>query len=279
VAALQTGQPPDFAFSFRTSDYISQWAFDGRLVDVTNAIGHFSDLFDPDALARFILLNQKIGQRALYALPVGRTTNHLHVWKSLLEQAGFTLKEVPKEWNAFWSFWCDQVQPAVRRATGRDGLWGVGLSMSGESVETQLQFFQFMSAYDADYVTRDGRLVIDDPEVRRREIEAIGGYTAVYRKGCTPPDAVAWDNFSNNQAFLAERVMMTPNNSLSIPNALKRERPDDYYKNSATIEWPLGPGGNAFPIEGRFFAAWCSGKAATSRPRRSSSVFSWPRAG
>jgi multiple sugar transport system substrate-binding protein len=255
VAALQTGQPPDFAFSFRTSDYISQWAFDGRLVDVTNAIGHFSDLFDPDALARFILLNQKIGQRALYALPVGRTTNHLHVWKSLLEQAGFTLKEVPKEWNAFWSFWCDQVQPAVRRATGRDGLWGVGLSMSGESVETQLQFFQFMSAYDADYVTRDGRLVIDDPEVRRREIEAIGGYTAVYRKGCTPPDAVAWDNFSNNQAFLAQRVMMTPNNSLSIPNALKRERPDDYYKNSATIEWPLGPGGNAFPIEGRFFAA------------------------
>jgi multiple sugar transport system substrate-binding protein len=127
--------------------------------------------------------------------------------------------------------------------------------MSGESVETQLQFFQFMSAYDADYVTRDGRLVIDDPEVRRREIEAIGGYTAVYRKGCTPPDAVAWDNFGNNQAFLAQRVMMTPNNSLSIPNALKRERPDDYYKNSATIEWPLGPGGNAFPIEGRFFAA------------------------
>jgi multiple sugar transport system substrate-binding protein len=48
---------------------------------------------------------------------------------------------------------------------------------------------------------------------------------------------------------------MTPNASLSIPNALKRERPDDYYENTTTIEWPLGPGGIAFPIEGRFYAA------------------------
>ena len=31
-------------------DYIGQWAFDDRLVDLTDAVGHFSDLFDPDAL-------------------------------------------------------------------------------------------------------------------------------------------------------------------------------------------------------------------------------------
>ena len=48
---------------------------------------------------------------------------------------------------------------------------------------------------------------------------------------------------------------MAPNLSLSIPNALKRERPEDYYENTATIEWPLGPDGEAFPIEGLFFAA------------------------
>ena len=64
------------------------------------------------------LLNATTGQKALYALPMGRSTNHVHVWKSLLEQAGFTLADIPKEWEAFWSFWCDQVQPAVRRATG-----------------------------------------------------------------------------------------------------------------------------------------------------------------
>ncbi len=85
-----------------------------------------------------VLLNAKTGQRALYALPMGRTTNHVHVWKSLLEQAGFTLDDIPKEWEAFWSFWCDQVQPAVRRATGRDDIWGVGLPMSGQVGETHV---------------------------------------------------------------------------------------------------------------------------------------------
>ena len=101
-------------------------------MDLTDTVGHFSDLFDPDVLTWAELLNQKTGQKALYALPMVRASNHVHVWKSLLEQAGFTLDDIPKEWDAFWSFWCDQVQPAVRRAMGRDDIWGVGLHMSGK---------------------------------------------------------------------------------------------------------------------------------------------------
>jgi multiple sugar transport system substrate-binding protein len=73
-------------------------------------------------------------------------------------------------------------------------------------------------------------------------------YSAIYRKGCTPPGSLTWGNIDNNNAFLAQVVVMTPNPTLSIPNALKRERPDEYYKNTATIEWPLGPQGEPFPI-------------------------------
>jgi multiple sugar transport system substrate-binding protein len=255
AAGLEGGQLPDFAFGININRYMSKWAFDDRLVDITEAVSHFSDLFDPDALAWFGRLNQKTGQRALYALPVGRTTHHVHVWTSLLEQAGFTLKDIPREWNAFWSFWCDQVQPALRRTTGRDHIWGVGRPMSVEAGDTTFQFFQFIYAYDADYVTREGKLVIEESEIRRRLIEALDSYTAVYRDDCTPPDSVSWDDRGNNQAFLAQTVVMTTNNSLSIPNALKHERPEDYYKNSATIEWPLGPEGEPFPIQSVFFAA------------------------
>ena len=48
---------------------------------------------------------------------------------------------------------------------------------------------------------------------------------------------------------------MTPNETLSIPNALKRERPDDYYKNTATIEWPLGPWGDVLSNRRGIFRA------------------------
>ena len=53
-------------------------------------------------------------------------------------------------------------------------------------------------------------------------VKALDAYTAIYRKGCTPPDAVDWAGIDNNKAFLAQRVVMTSNTSLSIPNALKR---------------------------------------------------------
>jgi multiple sugar transport system substrate-binding protein len=237
VAALEAGAPPDFAFGFRVGNHITEWAFDDRLVDLSGAVRHFSDLFDPDALAWMMLLNERTGQKALYALPVGRSSYHIHVWKSLLEQAGFTLEDIPSAWEAFWAFWCDQVQPAVRRTTGRDDLWGVGLPMSADAEDTRQHIVQFMIAYEADWVTPDGRLVIDDPEVRQRLVKALDSHTAIYRKGCTPPDSVTWANSDNNKQFHAQAVVMTPNNTLSIVNALKHERPENYYENTATVEW------------------------------------------
>jgi multiple sugar transport system substrate-binding protein len=250
VAALASGQPPDFAFNNQLEDYLGQWAAEDRLADLSDATGAFSNLFDPGALAWVTWRNAKNGHEALYGLPVGRMINHVHVWKSLLERAGLSIGEIPKTWAAFWPFWCDQVQPAVRKALGRDDIWGIGLAMSVEAHDTTDQFFQFVAAYDADYVGRDGRLVIDEPEIRRKLIRAIDDYTAVYRKGCTPPDSVTWNGNDNNEKFLAQTVVMTPNVSLSIPNKLKQERPEDYYKNTATIEWPLGAYGERFPIEG-----------------------------
>ena len=271
-AALEAGQPPDFAYG--QSLWFTGWLSDDRLVDLTNTVGSFSSLFDPDALAWWSYDNA--GQRALIALPMGRVTNHVHVWKTLLEQAGFTLEDIPKEWDAFWSFWCDEVQPAVRRATGRNDIWGVGLAMSVEAGDTHAEFAQFAQAYEADWVTREGRLVIEQPDVRQRLIKAIDRYTAIYRKGCTPPDSTAWASIDNNKAFLARTVVMTPNESLSIPNAFKRERPEDYYQNTATIEWPLGPRGQSKAASTPLRS---SRTAATSPLPRSSSAFSWPRAG
>jgi multiple sugar transport system substrate-binding protein len=249
-AAFETGRPPDVAFGFWLITYIPKGAFEDRLVDLTDSVGSFSDMFDPAQLDRAMLLNERTGRKAMYGLPMGQINNYAHVWSSLLERAGLSLDDIPKEWEAFWSFWCDQVQPAVRKALGRDDIWGIGRHMSVGADDTTDQFFQFIRAYDADYVAQDGKLVIDDPEIRQRLIKAIDSYTAAYRKGCTPPDALTWDDGGNNQAFLDETVVMTTNQSLSIPNALKAARPDDYYKSTATIEWPLGPIGGTYPTEG-----------------------------
>ena len=191
-----------------------------------------------------VLLNAADGAAGAVRAADGRTTNHIHVWKSLLEQAGFTLEDIPKEWDAFWSFWCDQVQPAVRRATGRDDIWGVGLHMSVDAADTGKCSSQFVHAYEADYVTHDGRLVIDDPEVRQQAGQGDRQPTRRSIARAAPrPIRSTWAQSTTTSSSCAQAVVMTLNHTLSIPNALKRERPEDYYENTATIEWPLGPDG------------------------------------
>jgi hypothetical protein len=37
-------------------------------------------------------------------------------------------------------------------------------------------------------------------------VKALEGYTAVWRKGCTPPDSVS-ATFNNNKAFLDQGVV------------------------------------------------------------------------
>jgi multiple sugar transport system substrate-binding protein len=248
LAAISAGQPPDFVFGLNTDNWYGQWAEEDRLIDLSDVIGPFANLFGPDALRFATLGNATTGHRAIYALPMGFATTHIHVWRNLLEQAGFSLDDIPKQWEAFWSFWCDQVQPAVRKARGRDDIYGVGLAMSAASTDTNVAFEQFMQAYEANYVTREGKLVIDDPEVRRRLIRTMDSYTAIYRKGCTPPASAEWDALGNNQAFVKQTIAMTVNQTLSIPNALKRERPEDYRKNAATIDWPEGADGQPLAI-------------------------------
>jgi multiple sugar transport system substrate-binding protein len=249
-AALEAGQPPDFLLGTAVGSWVAQWAYEHRLVDLEGVLAPVLVLFDADAIEASTLLNGKTGQRGLYALPMGRFSNHVHVWNSLLERAGFTLADIPKEWGPFWSFWCDQVQPAVRKALGRDDIWGVGLPMSATAPDTDDELLQFQLAYGTPWLNRDRRSQVDDPAVRAGIIKALDAYTAIWRKGCTPPDSTSWTNLGNNKAFLAQTVVMTANTTLSIPSALRTARPADYDKNAATIEWPDGANGQPLVING-----------------------------
>jgi multiple sugar transport system substrate-binding protein len=249
-AALEAGRPPDFLYSQLSAQWTAQWAYDDRLLDLEGFLRPVLDLFDADAIEVSTYLNGKTGRPGLYALPMARGSNYVHVWNSLLEQAGFTLADIPREWDAFWSFWCDEVQPAVRRATGRDDIWGVGLTMSSGDSDVADEILQFQLAYGAPWFARDGRVQVDDPAVRAGMVKALDDYTVIWRKGCTPPDSVNWTNVDNNKAFLAQNVVMTPNTTLSIPGALRTARPDDYYRNAATIEWPDSANGRPLVIYG-----------------------------
>jgi multiple sugar transport system substrate-binding protein len=239
LATLAAGQPPDVVFAYSYGGHESRWAAEGLLMDLSEVVGPNESQYAPTALDWVRHLNERTGERGYYGLPIAQVSWHIHVWKSLLDQAGIGLDQIPKDWNAFWDFWCDTVQPAVRRATGRANVYGLGLTMStAATTDTARNFEMFLLAHAADFVGSDGQLLFDRPGMRERIIRTLESYTRPAKRGCNPPGAVTWNDTDNNVNFLNQIVVMTANGSLSIPSSQQSTNPDNYYKHIVTIEWP-----------------------------------------
>ena len=64
---------------------------------------------------------------------------------------------------------------------------------------------QFQLAYNAHWLDRGRELQVDDPKIREGMIKALDAYTLIWRKGCTPPDAVFRDLLTFSIGFIIER--------------------------------------------------------------------------
>ena len=256
LAALEAGQPPDLAFNAGSFPQFKRWAYEGRFVDLSDIVEPIAkDIIDPALLQAAYLLNGRTGKQAYYSLPLAASSMHIHVWKSLLEQAGIGLDRIPREWTAFWDFFCDTVQPAVRQATGKQDIHGVGLPSSTMGSDTRQSFDEFLLAHNAWFADAEGKLLFDQPGMRQRIIEALEDFTRPSKKGCNPPGAVSWDNPDNNANFLNQTIVMTSNSTLSIPGSQRIINPANYYKNIATVPWPNALDGSPLPLLFAYFGA------------------------
>ena len=247
LAALTAGEPPDLSYGFLFDlAHTSRWAYDGVLEDVSDVVGEIQDNLLPHAIKAVTLENGQTGKASIYAMPVAQQVEHIHVWKSLVEEAGLNLSDVPKTWNEWWGWWCETAQPAVREATGDRQKYGVGQPMSSSASDTIFAYMMFLNAFDTRLVDEEGNLTVDDPKTREGMIAALDSYTKPFLDGCVPPGAVNWQDSDNNVNFKNQITIMVPNPSLSIP-ASEFANKDRYMEQMVTMEWPDKPDGR--PIE------------------------------
>ncbi|WP_027553261.1 ABC transporter substrate-binding protein [Bradyrhizobium sp. Cp5.3] len=216
VAALDAGTVPDIAYS-DSYDVQAQgkWAYEGKLEDLSDVMEPIKDRFAPNTLEASILYNDVAKKKAYYGFPLKQQSMHVQIWNDMLEKAGFKQSDIPTDWNGYWSFWCDKVQPAIRKATGQR-IYAVGQPMGVESTDAFQSFYTFMDAYHVKLVDDDGKLLVDDPKVRDGLIKAMKDYTDTYIKGCTPPSSTTWKDPDNNVAFHNKTIVMTHNFTISI---------------------------------------------------------------
>jgi multiple sugar transport system substrate-binding protein len=215
VAALDAGTVPDVAYS-DTYDFqvTGKWAFEGRLADISSIINPMKDKFAKNTIETTYLWNDKDKKRAYYAYPIKQQTMHIQYWKDLLQQAGFKESDIPKDWKGYWTFWCDKVQPAMRKATNSRN-FGIGQPLGVDSTDSFYSFLTFMDAYDVKLVNDEGKLTLDD-KAKKGVAAALKDYTDIYTKGCAPPSATSWKDPDNNVAFHNKTTVMTHNATISI---------------------------------------------------------------
>jgi multiple sugar transport system substrate-binding protein len=257
VAALDSGVVPDVAYA-DTFDFqvTSKWAFEGRLADISDIINPMKGNFAPNTVETTFLYNDKAKNKAYYAFPLKQQTMHIEYWSDMLNTAGFKESDIPKDWKSYWSFWCDKVQPAYRKASGTRN-FGIGQPMGVDATDSFYSFLTFMDAYNVKLVGDDGKLLVDDPKVREGLIGALTDYVEPYQKGCVPPSATSWKDPDNNVAFHNKTTVLTHNATISIAakwlddanNAtLTQEQRDqakkNYYELIRTAGFPNKPDGS-----------------------------------
>ncbi|MGK7872193.1 MAG: ABC transporter substrate-binding protein [Xenococcaceae cyanobacterium] len=241
IRAIEEGNPPDILFFENAESTLSpRWAWDGNLAEVKDVLKPVKDLYSTTALESIYFYNNAAKKRAYYAVPIQQQTIHIHYWRDLLNAAGYSEEDIPKEWDAFWEFW-KKAQDALRES-GQQEVYGIGLSMSAEANDTFEEFEQVLEAYDVQLLDENGQLLVDDPKVRRRLITTLEWFTSFYKDGYVPPGAVNWVNADNNINFLNRTMLMTLNPTLSIPSS-QREDKEIYHNQMVTIEFPDEPDG------------------------------------
>jgi len=257
VAALDSGTPPDVAYA-DTYDFQvdGKWAFDGKLEDLSDILTPIKGQFAPNTLETTYLLNGKTNTRGYYAFPLKQQTMHIQYWKDMLEKAGVKESEIPTGWDDYWNFWCEKVQPAVRKSTGQR-VYGIGVPMGVDSTDSFYSFLTFMDAYNVKLVDDTGKLLVDDPKVKEGLIGALTSYIMPSQKGCAPPSATSWKDPDNNVAFHNKSIVMTHNatisiagkwmddmNNASLTDEQRATAKKNYEENIATAAFPNKPDGS-----------------------------------
>jgi len=131
--------------------------------------------------------------------------------------------------------------------------FGLGLGQTDDSTNNTGVLY---AAFGAELVNAKGEITIDSPEVH-----AMLEYCQKLVK-FLPPDAVSYDDASNNRALISGRsaLIMNPPSAWAVA---KRDAPD-----VAADTWhfpcPVGPKGRYIPYNYSFYGTWAFGKNKTA---------------
>jgi len=245
VSAVTSGAVPDL-FQSSPTEAIAVFAWDNKLVDVTDVVDTQREEYNETALLSAHCYNGVEKRRSFYGVPYTTATLPNHIWRPLVEKAGYKIEDIPKTWDAYYDFFKD-VQKKLR-AQGERKVYGLGLQVTTNGNDPNNVFNYFTIAYGGQgIVTKDGKLHLDDPAVREAVIKAMTYPTTAYKEGFVPPSAINWNDADDNNAFHAKTIVMDLDGTISTEVAIIKNKQE--YDDIVTMGLPLSNDGKPVPAQ------------------------------
>jgi len=167
-------------------------------------------------------------KRAYYGVPLTQDVLPNHIWRPLVEKAGFQMEDIPRTWDAFYDFF-KEVHKKLK-AQGVRNVYGLGLNVTTNGVDPNNVFNYFLIAYGGGgIVTKDGKLHLDDPKVKQAVVHALTYPATAYKEGFVPRGAINWNDADDNNAFHAKQIVMDLDGTISTEVAiLSQGKKEDY---------------------------------------------------
>ena len=247
VAAVQSGIVPD-VFPNNPAEILARYAWDDKLIDVSDVVETQKEEYTETALINTYCYNSVTKKRSFYGAPDTTACLPNHVWKPLVEKAGMKIEDIPKTWDAFYSFFKD-VQKNLRKQGVRN-TYGLGLNVTTNGVDPNNVFNYFVIAYGGgNIVTKDGTLHLDDPQVKEAVIHAMTYPATAYKEGFVPPSAINWNDADDNNAFHAKQIVMDLDGTISTEVAVLSQGKKEDYDDNVTMGLALSNDGKPVPSQ------------------------------
>src|SRR5271157_724580 len=247
VAAVQSGVVPD-VFRNNPDEIVALYAWDDKLVDVSDVVETQKEEYTETALLNTYCYNSITKNRSFYGVPDGTAVLPNHVWRPLVEKAGYKIEDIPNTWDAYYDFF-KEVQKKLR-AQGVRNVYGLGLNVTTNGNDPNFVFNYFLIAYGGQgIVTKDGKLHLDDPQVREAAIRALTYPTTAYKEGFVPPSALNWNDADDNNAFHAKTIVMDLDGTISTEVAVLSQGKKEDYDDIVTMGLALSNDGKPVPSQ------------------------------
>jgi multiple sugar transport system substrate-binding protein len=245
VSAVTSGLVPDL-FQNSPTELIALYAWDDKLMDVSDVVETQRAEYTESALLSAFCYNGVEKKRGYYGVPYTTAGLPNHVWRPLVEKAGYKIEDIPKTWDAYYDFFKD-VQRKLR-AQGERKVYGLGFQVTTNGNDPNNVFNYFLIAYGGkNIVTKDGKLHLDDKAVRQAAIQALSYPAMAYKEGFVPPGAINWNDADDNNAFHSKQVVMDLDGTISTEVAVIHNEED--YRDIVTMGLPLGNDGQPVPTQ------------------------------